>query len=129
MSVDQAEIDALLKEAGGLVAEAADDLVGPSPLPPGAPPGPAADRELERILHLSVAVIVQLATGRMPISAVRDLSAGAIVEFDKSVEDPLDLLVNNRLIGHGRCVKVGENFGLQITRICEPAQRVRSMGR
>jgi len=87
------------------------------------------DPELQRILRLRVPVIVQLATRRMPIGAVRELSAGAIVEFDKSVEDSLDLLVNNRLIGGGCCVKVGENFGLQITRICDPAERVRSLGK
>jgi flagellar motor switch protein FliN/FliY len=87
------------------------------------------DAEVQRILHLRVPVIVQLATRRMPIGAVRDLSAGAIVEFDKPVDDALDLLANNRLIGRGRCVKVGENFGLQITRICDPAERVRSLGK
>jgi flagellar motor switch protein FliN/FliY len=102
MSTEQAESDALLTET---------------------------DAELQRILHLRVPVIVQLATRRMPIGAVRDLSAGAIVEFDKSVDDALDLLVNNRLIGRGHCVKVGENFGLQITRICDPAERVRSLGK
>jgi flagellar motor switch protein FliN/FliY len=125
MDTEPAEIDALLKEASGLAAEAADETSAPDAITPPAAPDPA----LQRILKLRVPVIVQLATRRMPIAAVRDLSTGAIVEFDKSVDDALDLLVNNRLIGRGRCVKVGENFGLQITRICDPVERVRSMGR
>ncbi len=129
VSTEQAEIDALLKEASGLAAEAADELSVPQTArAPAAGPSPEANPELERILRLRVPVIVQLATRHMPIAAVRDLSTGAIVEFDKSVDDALDLLVNNRLIGRGRCVKVGENFGLQITRICDAVDRVRSMG-
>ena len=64
----------------------------------------------------------------MPSSAVRDLSVGAIIEFEKSVEDRLDLMINNRLVGHGSCVKVGENFGLRVMEIVDLAQRIRSMG-
>jgi flagellar motor switch protein FliN/FliY len=73
-------------------------------------------------------VIVQLATRTMPLLAVRDLSVGAIIEFEKSVDKPLDLLVNNHKIGEGRCVKVGENFGLHIVCISDPRQRICSMG-
>lgn len=133
MTVDQAEIAALLNEADGLAAEAAHELSAPEAVqfPPPAPaaPEPAADPELARILKLRVPVIVQLAARGMPVSSIRDLSVGAIIEFEKSVEDTLDLLVNNHLIGHGHCVRVGENFGLQIAHICDQTARVRSMGR
>lgn len=135
MAIDQAEIDALLKAADSLAAEAAevpdDAHVAPPPPPAPAPPAalPAsADANLERILRLQVPVIVQLATRQMTIASVRELSVGAIIEFEKAVDDPLDLLVNNRMIGQGRCIKVGENFGLQITRICDQVQRICSMG-
>jgi flagellar motor switch protein FliN/FliY len=125
---DQAEIDALLNEADGLAAEAAQAAAVPASAP-SVPPAPApADPELQRILKLHVPVIVRLATRQMPICAIRDLSVGAIIEFEKSVDDPLDLLVNNQLIGRGRCIKVGENFGLQIVEICDCAQRIRSLG-
>jgi flagellar motor switch protein FliN/FliY len=119
--VDQDDIDALLQEADGLATTAADESAAPPSTPGRAP-------DLERILTLRVPVIVQLAQRRMPISVVRDLSVGAIIEFEKSVDDALDLLVNNRRIGLGRCVKVGENFGLLISHICDAAQRIRSMG-
>ena len=84
--------------------------------------------ELQRILRIRVPVIVRLARRTMPIAGVRALSVGAIIEFEKSVAEPLDLLVNNRLIGRGRCVKIGEHFGLGLTAICDQAQRVRSLG-
>jgi flagellar motor switch protein FliN/FliY len=128
--VDETDIDALLREADGLAAEvgpepaAAESAPPPAPAYSSLPPAP----ELERILRLRVPVIVQLAEREMPISAVRDLSVGAIIEFEKSVDSTLDLLVNNRLIGQGRCVKVGENFGLLISHVCDAAQRIRSLG-
>jgi flagellar motor switch protein FliN len=129
MIVDQAEIDALLAEADSLAASA--EAPAPRPIP-RAPAVPAiklpSDPQITRLLRLRVPVIVQLARRLMPIGSVRSLSVGAIIEFEKSVETHLDLLINNHLAGHGQCVKVGENFGLRITEICGKAQRIRSLG-
>jgi flagellar motor switch protein FliN len=132
MVIDQSEIDALLAEADGLVAEAtpapARPAQAPAPRPPPRRFETPKDPEIARILKLRVPVIVRLATRRMPVSAVRDLSIGAIIEFEMPVESPLDLLVNNGLVGEGQCVKVGENFGLRIARICSQQDRIRSLG-
>jgi flagellar motor switch protein FliN len=132
MVIDQSEIDALLAEADSLVADATSAPARPAPAPvPRQPPKRyeiPKDPEIARILKLRVPVIVRLATRRMPISAVRDLSIGAIIEFEMPVESPLDLLVNNGLVGEGQCVKVGENFGLRILRICSQKDRIRSLG-
>jgi flagellar motor switch/type III secretory pathway protein FliN len=130
MIIDQSEIDALLSAADGLATAAADGL---SRREPPAPSSPRLfklprDPEVARILKVRVPVIVQLATRLMRIATVRDLSVGAIIEFEKSVEDPLDLMVSNRLIGQGTCVKAGEHFGLRVTQICDPVQRIRSLG-
>jgi flagellar motor switch protein FliN/FliY len=127
--VDQAEIDALLAEASDLVAEANTAAQDPPP-PPPPPPRPRPlpnDPALARVLRVRVPVIVQLAQRIMPIATVRNLSVGSIIEFEKSVEHPLELLINNRPIGQGTCVKVGENFGLRITSIVDKAQRIRSL--
>ena len=64
--------------------------------------------ELERILHLSVPVIVKLAERRLTLSEVMRLGVGVIIEFYKSNEEPLELLINNKPIGVGEAVKVGE---------------------
>ncbi len=127
--VDQAEIDALLAEASDLVAEANTAAQDPPPPPPPPPrPHPLPnDPALARVLRVRVPVIVQLAQRIMPIATVRNLSVGSIIEFEKSVEHPLELLINNRPIGQGTCVKVGENFGLRITSIVDKAQRIRSL--
>ena len=64
----------------------------------------------------------------MSIGDVRAFGTGAIIEFEKSVDDQLDLLVNNRLIARGVCVKVGENFGLRVDSIIDRNARIRSLG-
>jgi flagellar motor switch protein FliN/FliY len=92
---------------------------------PAAPPGQA---ELQRILRLEVPVIVKLAERRLMLSEVMRLGTGAIIEFFKSSEEPLELLINNKVIGVGETVKVGENFGLRITQVGDLKQVIQSLG-
>ena len=56
------------------------------------------------------------------------LGTGAIIEFVKSSDEPLELLINNKVIGVGETVKVGENFGLRITQIGDVKQIIASLG-
>lgn len=62
------------------------------------------------------------------MSEVMRLGVGAIIEFSKSSDEPLELLVNNKPIGLGEAVKVGENFGLRMTQIGDVRQIIASMG-
>ena len=89
---------------------------------------PSAARNCDRILRLEVPVIVQLAERKLTLAEVMRLGAGAIIEFSKSNDEPLELLINNKPIGVGEAVKVGENFGLRITQIGDVKQVIRSMG-
>ena len=93
-------------------------------------PAPAAPTptELQRILKLQVPVIVKLAERRLMLSEVMRLGTGAIIEFFKSSDEPLELLINNKVIGMGETVKVGENFGLRITQIGDLKQVIKSLG-
>jgi flagellar motor switch protein FliN len=91
------------------------------------PPSPSTG-ELRRILHLEVPVIVKLAERRLSLAEVLRLGAGAIIEFSKSSDEPLELLINNKSIGFGDAVKVGENFGLKISQIGDVKQVIRSLG-
>ena len=97
------------------------------PPAPSAAPAPA-NAELKRILRLEVPVIVKLAERRLMLSEVMRLGTGAIIEFFKSSEEPLELLINNKVIGVGETVKVGENFGLRITQIGDLKQVIKSLG-
>jgi flagellar motor switch protein FliN/FliY len=88
------------------------------------PPPPA---NLEQILRLEVPIVVRLAERAMDLSEVVRIVPGTIIELPKSAEAELDLCVNNRAIGCGRAVKVGENFGLRITFMGNVAERVKTM--
>ena len=92
-----------------------------------APPAPT-NAELQRILRLEVPVIVKLAERRLMLSEVMRLGTGAIIEFFKSSDEPLELLINNKVIGVGETVKVGENFGLRITQVGDLKQVIKSLG-
>jgi flagellar motor switch protein FliN/FliY len=95
---------------------------------PGSSSSPSI-AELNRILRLSVPVIVKLAERKLLLSEVMRLGTGAIIEFLKSSDEPLELLINNKPIGVGEAVKVGENFGLRITQIGDIKQIVAALGK
>jgi flagellar motor switch protein FliN/FliY len=84
--------------------------------------------ELKTILRLKVPVIVQIGRRRMKVDDVLALGPGAILELDKNADEELDLLVNNKVIGSGAAVKVGENFGIKISQIGSAAERVAALG-
>lgn len=150
MTQSQADIDALLAEAETLAQEAvADDAVQRASAPAAAAdagvavataaPAPARPKRkpaepdlsnapLERILRLEVPVIVRLAECKMTLSKVLGLAPGAIIEFEKPADASLDLMINNKCIGNGQAVKVGENFGLRVGEIGTMAERVEAMG-
>lgn len=128
MVIDQNELDKLVSQANALANEVETATCPlPKPRKPTRQPAVAGD-ELKRILRLRVPVLVRLAYRNMPLRSARRLAPGAIIEFEKSVNEPLDLLVNNRPVGHGDCVKVGEHFGIRLTDVVDRNSRIRSLG-
>jgi flagellar motor switch protein FliN/FliY len=95
------------------------------PLASGGAPTPS---ELERLLSLQVPLIVKLAELNISLQEIMRLSPGAIIEFPKSSDEPLELMINNKTVAIGQAVKVGENFGLKITQIGDTKQLIQSLG-
>ncbi len=83
--------------------------------------------DFDTILKLTVPVIVRIGRQQMPLSEVLELSPGSILELDKTSDEDLDLSVNNKQIGTGAAVKVGENFGLRIHQIQSARDRAEAM--
>jgi flagellar motor switch protein FliN len=79
---------------------------------------------IDTVLRLSVPIIVRLGERSMTVTDVLALVPGAIIELPKNAGAELDLMVNNRVIGLGSAMKVGENFGLRITRIGDEDERL-----
>jgi flagellar motor switch protein FliN/FliY len=85
--------------------------------------------ELSSILRLEVPIVVLLAERSLELGEVLSLVPGSIIELGKTVEQNLDVLVNNRRIGQGVAMKVGENFGVEITQIGDSQSRIRAMSK
>ncbi len=83
--------------------------------------------ELSTILKLHVPVIVQIGKRITDMQTILLLGPGAILELGKSADAELDLLVNNKPVGTGFAVKVGENFGLRIESIGSKKERVEAL--
>ncbi len=125
--LDQSDVDALLAEAEKLATEVSGEAAptAPAAVPATVPAAPQLPRtlpknlppELRRIVHLEVPVIVQLAERKMNMAEVLSLNVGSVIEFEKQFDAELKLIVTDRQVGLGHAVKVGENFGLRITRI------------
>jgi flagellar motor switch protein FliN/FliY len=69
---------------------------------------------VRRLLKINVPVTVTLATQRKPIQEILELGPGSIVKFDKTCDEPLELMVGERVIATGEVVKVGDKFGLRV---------------
>jgi len=72
-------------------------------------------------------MIVQIGKRTSNLEAILALGPGAIIELNKPADAYLDLLVNNKTIGSGHAVKVGENFGIRIEIIGSPQERVEAL--
>lgn len=110
-------------------APATTEKLPPSSLPPASPAPPVSVLpELQQLLAIEVPIIVQLGVRRLPVGEVMRFALGAIIEFHKAADDELELLANNRPIGKGHAVKVGENFGIRLTAIGPVKETIRKLG-
>lgn len=84
--------------------------------------------ELDTILQLRVPLIVTVGSHRLPLENVLSFGPGSIVELNKSADEPLEIRINNKEVGTGEAIKVGENFGVRITKVLPAEERVQAMG-
>ncbi|MBQ9404947.1 MAG: flagellar motor switch protein FliN [Synergistaceae bacterium] len=85
--------------------------------PLGGGAGGGAPSPIDLIADIPVRVTVELGKARKSVSEILALTAGAVVELDKMAGEPVDILVNGKLIAHGEVVVIDENFGVRITDI------------
>lgn len=82
------------------------------------------DTGLEMLLDIPLEVSVELGRVKMAVRDVVELGSGSIVEIDKAAGEPVDVMVNNRLVARGEVVVIEDNFGVRITEILSPADRL-----
>ncbi len=88
-----------------------------------------ARHDIDLILDIPVQLTVELGRTRVPIRQVLSMAQGTVIELDGLAGEPMDLMVNGCLIAQGEVVVVNEKYGIRITDIVTPAERVRRLQR
>ncbi len=92
----------------------------------GAPLGDK--NNLDLILDVPVVISMELGRTSIPIRNLMQLTQGSVVELNRLAGEPMDVLVNGTLIAHGEVVVVNEKFGIRLTDVVSPVERVKKLG-
>jgi len=85
------------------------------------------DRSMDMILDIPVTMSVEIGRTKINISNLLKLNQGSVVELDRLAGEPMDVLVNGTLIAHGEVVVVNEKFGIRLTDVVSPSERVHNL--
>jgi flagellar motor switch protein FliN/FliY len=98
-------------------------------LTPGSGLAEGGNNDLDLILDIPVALTVELGRTKIPIKHILQLAQGSVIELDALAGEPMDVLVNGCLIAQGEVVVVNEKFGIRLTDIVTPSERMRRLHR
>ena len=104
-----------------------------SPQPAAFPPVQqsetgVAPKNIEFLLDIPMSVAVYVGSTKMPIRELLQLAQGSVIELDKLAGEPMDVMVNNKLVARGEVVVVNEKFGIRLTDVVSAAERVQQLG-
>lgn len=85
------------------------------------------DLNLEVILDIPVTISMEVGSTKINIRNLLQLNQGSVIELDRMAGEPLDIKVNGTLIAHGEVVVVNEKFGIRLTDVISPAERVKKL--
>lgn len=117
---------ALQEQTGGVNDEFAS---GAPHFDGNTPTNPAGNNDISMVLDIPVQLSVELGRTKVPIKYILQLAQGSIVELDALAGEPMDVLVNGYLIAQGEVVVVNEKFGIRLTDIVTPSERLRRLSR
>lgn len=87
------------------------------------------DPKLELLYDLQLPVSIELGRTSMLIRDILRLGRGSVIEFDKLVSEPVDVLINGKKVAEGEVVVIDKHFGIRITTLVDPSERLRGMRR
>lgn len=85
------------------------------------------ESNLDLILDIPVTISMEIGRARVSIRNLLQLNQGSVVELDRLAGEPMDVLVNGTLVAHGEVVVVNEKFGIRLTDVVSPAERVKKL--
>jgi flagellar motor switch protein FliN len=136
-----AEWAAALAESGSAAPAIDDDLFNTPEVKPAEQVAPASfnsfsptslpstANDINMILDIPVQLTVELGRTRIPIKNILQLAQGSVVELDALAGEPMDVLVNGYLIAQGEVVVVNDKFGIRLTDIVTPSERMRRLSK
>jgi flagellar motor switch protein FliN/FliY len=89
--------------------------------------GQSSDVNLDLILDVPITLSMEVGRTRIPIRNLLQLNQGSVVELDRAAGEPLDVYINGTLIAHGEVVVVNEKFGIRLTDVISPQERIRKL--
>ncbi len=113
--VEQEAVEAESAEFGELKLGSADTIYSP------------LDPKLELLYDLQLPVSIELGRTNMLIRDILRLGRGSVIEFDKLVSEPVDVLINGKKVAEGEVVVIDKHFGIRITTLVDPTDRLRGL--
>jgi flagellar motor switch protein FliN/FliY len=110
----------------------AQTSVGTSPQPASFPPVQGSEaagspKNIDFILDIPMSVAVYVGSTKMAIRDLLQLAQGSVIELDKLAGEPMEVMVNNKLVARGEVVVVNEKFGIRLTDVVSAAERVQQL--
>ncbi len=89
--------------------------------------GNSGDVKLDVILDIPITIAMEIGRTKLSIRNLLQLNQGSVVELDRLAGEPMDVLVNGTLVAHGEVVVVNEKFGIRLTDVISPADRIKNL--
>lgn len=120
---------AMAEAEGGDAGEGGDDIsqVELEELQDESPVLTGDNPDLDVILDIPVTIAMEVGSTSITIRNLLQLNQGSVIELDRLAGEPLDVLVNGTLIAHGEVVVVNEKFGIRMTDVISPAERIKRL--
>lgn len=119
--------DQLANEAEALAKKGSGDGGGGGGSDAGDSEDAKKDKNLQMILDIPLRVTVELGRTKMPVNDLLNLGQGSVIELNKLAGEPMEVLVNDKLIARGEAVVVNEKFGVRLTDIISTKERVEQL--
>jgi flagellar motor switch protein FliN/FliY len=123
-----------LEQQRQMLRDASSGKAASTPAEPAKSSSPAAvkepgDQKLDMILDIPLSLSVELGRAKMLINDLLQLGQGSVIELTKLVGEPLDVMVNNKLVARGEVVVVNnEKFGVRLSEVLSPVERIEKLG-
>jgi flagellar motor switch protein FliN len=114
---------------GGVLAAPSESPVPFANFSSGGAAGGGAGNDINMILDIPVQLTVELGRTKIPIKHILQLAQGSVVELETMAGEPMDVLVNGYLIAQGEVVVVNDKFGIRLTDIVTPSERMRRLSK